>query len=56
MSIACISTMGSHVLTLIFGDATTQLRAVDATVDAFFLDGFSPPKTRNYGRRISARA
>lgn len=30
------------VLTLIFGDATTQLRAVNASVDAFFLDGFSP--------------
>ncbi|MCK6391396.1 MAG: tRNA (5-methylaminomethyl-2-thiouridine)(34)-methyltransferase MnmD, partial [Azonexus sp.] len=30
------------VLTLIFGDATTQLRAVNASVDAFYLDGFSP--------------
>lgn len=35
---------GQLVLTLYFGDATTQLRAVDATVDAFFLDGFSPTK------------
>ncbi len=32
------------VLTLIFGDATTQLREVDASVDAFFLDGFSPAR------------
>lgn len=31
-------------LTLIFGDASTQLRALDAAVDAFFLDGFSPAK------------
>ncbi|UCV12855.1 bifunctional tRNA (5-methylaminomethyl-2-thiouridine)(34)-methyltransferase MnmD/FAD-dependent 5-carboxymethylaminomethyl-2-thiouridine(34) oxidoreductase MnmC [Dechloromonas denitrificans] len=31
-------------LTLIFGDAAQQIRAVDASVDAFFLDGFSPPK------------
>ncbi len=35
---------GRVVLTLVFGDATTQLRAVDAAVDAFFLDGFSPAK------------
>lgn len=32
------------VLTLVFGDAATQLRAVNASVDAFFLDGFSPAK------------
>ena len=30
------------ILTLVFGDATTQLREIDATVDAFFLDGFAP--------------
>ena len=35
---------GSVILTLIFGDATSQLRAVNASVDAFFLDGFSPAK------------
>jgi tRNA 5-methylaminomethyl-2-thiouridine biosynthesis bifunctional protein len=35
---------GQVILTLIFGDAATQLRAVNATVDAFFLDGFSPAK------------
>ncbi len=35
---------GQVILTLIFGDATTQLRTVDAAVDAFFLDGFSPAK------------
>lgn len=35
---------GKVILTLYFGDATTQLRAVDATIDAFFLDGFSPGK------------
>ena len=32
------------ILTLLFGDAATQLRAIDASVDAFFLDGFSPQK------------
>ncbi|MCE1181489.1 MAG: bifunctional tRNA (5-methylaminomethyl-2-thiouridine)(34)-methyltransferase MnmD/FAD-dependent 5-carboxymethylaminomethyl-2-thiouridine(34) oxidoreductase MnmC [Rhodocyclales bacterium] len=32
------------ILTLIFGDASTQLRAIDAAVDAFYLDGFSPAK------------
>lgn len=32
------------ILTLFFGDAYTQLRAVNASVDAFFLDGFSPSK------------
>lgn len=32
------------ILTLIFGDANTQLREVDASVDAFFLDGFSPAR------------
>lgn len=32
------------ILTLIFGDATTQLREIDASVDAFFLDGFSPAR------------
>ncbi len=32
------------ILTLIFGDAAQQIRAVDASVDAYFLDGFSPQK------------
>ncbi|MBS1161211.1 MAG: mnmC [Proteobacteria bacterium] len=35
---------GDVILTLFFGDATTQLRSVNAAVDAFFLDGFSPAK------------
>lgn len=35
---------GQVILTLVFGDAATQLRAIDASVDAFFLDGFSPQK------------
>ena len=35
---------GQVILTLVFGDAATQLRTIDASVDAFFLDGFSPPK------------
>jgi len=35
---------GRVILTLIFGDAETQLRAVNASVDAFFLDGFSPAR------------
>ena len=30
------------ILTLIFGDATSQLREVNAAVDAFYLDGFAP--------------
>ena len=32
------------ILTLLFGDASRCLRTVDAGVDAFFLDGFSPAK------------
>ena len=32
------------VLTLFFGDASHLLRATDAAVDAFYLDGFSPAK------------
>lgn len=35
---------GAVILTLVFGDAASQLRAVDAAVDAFFLDGFSPAR------------
>ncbi len=35
---------GAVTLTLIFGDAASQIRAVNAAVDAFFLDGFSPQK------------
>ncbi|MFZ2269504.1 MAG: bifunctional tRNA (5-methylaminomethyl-2-thiouridine)(34)-methyltransferase MnmD/FAD-dependent 5-carboxymethylaminomethyl-2-thiouridine(34) oxidoreductase MnmC [Azonexus sp.] len=35
---------GNVILTLFFGDATQQLRTVNAAVDAFFLDGFSPAK------------
>ena len=31
-------------LTLIFGDATTELAQLDAQADAFYLDGFSPAK------------
>jgi tRNA 5-methylaminomethyl-2-thiouridine biosynthesis bifunctional protein len=31
-------------LTLLFGDATTQLRKLDARVDAWFLDGFAPAR------------
>lgn len=34
----------SLILTLVFGDAASQLRAVNASVDAFFLDGFSPAR------------
>ena len=32
------------VLTLLFGDAATRLGDIDASVDAFYLDGFSPAK------------
>lgn len=35
---------GNVILTLFFGDATQQLRTVNAAVDAFYLDGFSPAK------------
>lgn len=33
---------GAVVLNLLFGDAVTTLRQLDATADAFYLDGFSP--------------
>lgn len=33
---------GKVVLTLVFGDAVELLRRVEADVDAFYLDGFSP--------------
>lgn len=32
------------ILTLLFGDAATRLGDIDASVDAFYLDGFSPAK------------
>ena len=32
------------ILTLVFGDAASQLREIDAAVDAFFLDGFAPAR------------
>lgn len=36
---------GGHViLTLVFGDASTMLKKIDAKADAFYLDGFSPAK------------
>ena len=35
---------GAVTLTLVFGNAATQLRTVNAAIDAFFLDGFSPLK------------
>ena len=35
---------GQVILTLILGDAVTELRALNASVDAFFLDGFSPAR------------
>ena len=44
------------VLTLIFGDATTQLREVDASVDAFFLDGFSPVKNPELWSAVVCKA
>lgn len=40
---------GAVVLTLVFGDAQ-QLRTVNAAVDAFFLDGFSPDIARALAR------
>ncbi|TVT69822.1 MAG: bifunctional tRNA (5-methylaminomethyl-2-thiouridine)(34)-methyltransferase MnmD/FAD-dependent 5-carboxymethylaminomethyl-2-thiouridine(34) oxidoreductase MnmC [Denitromonas halophila] len=35
---------GRIALTLIFGDASTALAKLDARVDAFYLDGFSPAR------------
>src|SRR6185295_18340778 len=35
---------GNVILTLLFGDAAVTLPQLVATVDAFFLDGFSPAK------------
>ncbi|MDR2188414.1 MAG: bifunctional tRNA (5-methylaminomethyl-2-thiouridine)(34)-methyltransferase MnmD/FAD-dependent 5-carboxymethylaminomethyl-2-thiouridine(34) oxidoreductase MnmC [Azonexus sp.] len=32
------------VLTLLFGDAATELGSIDASVDAYYLDGFAPAK------------
>lgn len=35
---------GKLILTLVFGDACATLKKIDAKVDAFYLDGFSPAK------------
>ena len=35
------------VLTLIYGDATSYIKELDASVDAFYLDGFSPKKNED---------
>ncbi|MFZ4537192.1 tRNA (5-methylaminomethyl-2-thiouridine)(34)-methyltransferase MnmD [Propionivibrio sp.] len=35
---------GRVILTLVFGDAVETLPKIDAAVDAFYLDGFSPAK------------
>jgi tRNA 5-methylaminomethyl-2-thiouridine biosynthesis bifunctional protein len=35
---------GQIVLTLLFGDAATTLARLSARVDAFYLDGFAPPR------------
>ena len=35
---------GKLILTLVFGDACSTLKKIDAKVDAFYLDGFSPAK------------
>jgi tRNA 5-methylaminomethyl-2-thiouridine biosynthesis bifunctional protein len=35
---------GRVMLTLVFGDAVEKLRHIEAEVDAFYLDGFSPAK------------
>lgn len=44
------------ILTLVFGDATTQLRTINATVDAFFLDGFSPDRNPELWSETFCRA
>ncbi|MBK8918066.1 MAG: bifunctional tRNA (5-methylaminomethyl-2-thiouridine)(34)-methyltransferase MnmD/FAD-dependent 5-carboxymethylaminomethyl-2-thiouridine(34) oxidoreductase MnmC [Betaproteobacteria bacterium] len=35
---------GQVILTVVFGDAVEVLRKIDAAVDAFYLDGFSPAR------------
>lgn len=35
---------GQVTLTLVFGDVATQLRAIDAAADAFYLDGLPPAR------------
>lgn len=47
---------GRVILTLIFGDATQALRQVEAAVDAFYLDGFSPAKNPDLWTPEIARA
>ncbi|MDR2165477.1 MAG: bifunctional tRNA (5-methylaminomethyl-2-thiouridine)(34)-methyltransferase MnmD/FAD-dependent 5-carboxymethylaminomethyl-2-thiouridine(34) oxidoreductase MnmC, partial [Zoogloeaceae bacterium] len=38
----CVFADGRLILTLVFGDAATQLRKLALAADAFYLDGFSP--------------
>lgn len=40
----CVFADGRVTLTLLVGDARETLREADAIVDAWFLDGFSPPR------------
>ena len=40
----CVLADGRVTLTLLVGDARETLREADATVDAWFLDGFSPAR------------
>jgi len=47
---------GRIVLTLVFGDATRELHQIDAEVDAFYLDGFSPARNPELWTADIARA
>lgn len=44
------------ILTLVFADAATALRSVDAAVDAFYLDGFSPARNPELWSPATCRA
>lgn len=47
---------GQVILTLVFGDIASQLRAIDASVDAFVLDHFSSDKSVDLCRSLSRLA
>lgn len=47
---------GRVILTLVFGDAVEQLTRLDAGVDAFYLDGFSPAQNPELWSEKIARA
>ena len=44
------------ILTLVFGDVATQLRNIDATVDAFYLDAFTPAQQGGFAPNQPGKA